>query len=759
MIDALADRVAATISTLLRLAGAGLISLVVVPPVAVAVAAATLMYGPVPAGELPDERPQVVAMPSTVLDRNGTEIGVFRGFDRTVEIAPSDVPEVIKQAVVAIEDQRFWVHDGVDLEGIGRAVRTNLELGELAQGGSTITQQYVKNVYLSRERTLERKVEEALLALELERRMTKDEILFGYLTTSYFGEGAYGIGAAAEGYFGKPVSALDASEAATLAGLLQAPTRLSPRNDVAAADERRQVVLQAMYDQGHLSAEELQRESARRLWLPEDGDHPGGTVTALAPRPPKGASDHPFFVDYVEAELLELLGPDLVYQGGLTIETSIDPELQAHAEAAVAARLENTEYPIEMSLVSVEPETGHVMAMVGGRDYEASQVNLATGGITGFQPGSSFKPFVLAAAFEMGLGPSTRYPAPARWTAPNCSGQCTISNYDGAGRGNPTLREAMWASVNTVFAQLVLDVTIEDTVDIARRLGLERLDPDRAYGASLALGAAETSPLEMASAFGTFANRGGRVAPTGILRVIDADGNVLIDNRHRVGEQVVEPVVADNVTDILVGVIERGTGRRARLDRPAAGKTGTAQEYRAAWFVGYTPQLSTAVWMGHADGLKPLRGVNGVGSVTGGSHPAVAWQEFMAKALDGTEVRPFPEPDPIATQARTAAEVRDIRPREETVAGRQQSPEVLEPNCGGEACERPGEPLVPSVPRPDVPATPSSPPATSQPAPTSPVPTTAPTTTPAPTSPTSGQPATSAPTTPTSPQTSATPSE
>ncbi len=699
----------------MRLSGAVLVAALVVPPVTAAVAVGTLIYGPVPAGDLPDERPQVSAEPSIVLDADGRQIAVFRRFDRTVDVKPDEVPEAVRQAVVAIEDQRFWTHDGIDFEGIGRAARTNLEMGEVAQGGSTITQQYVKNVYLSHEQTIERKVEEALLAIEVEKRMTKEEILFGYLSTSYFGEGAYGIGAAAQVYFDKSVAELDVSEAAFLAGLVQAPTRLSPRNDLEGAERRRRMVLQAMFDQGYMTDDDFAREAARRLWFAESDDQPTGPVTLLAPRPPKGATYHPYFVDWVQADLVERFGPDLVYQGGLTIETTIDPERQAEAERAVAARLENTEYPVEMALVSLEPGTGHVVAMVGGRDYAFSQVNLATGGSTGFQPGSSFKPFVLATAFTKGIGPTTVYPAPGQWRVPGCNGDCTISNYDSTGHGRITLREAMRASVNTVFAQLVLDVTVEDTVALARQLGLERLDPNRDYGASLALGAAETSPLEMASAYGTFANRGVRLPPTGILRVIDRDGNVLLDNGHPSGTPVLDPVVADNVTSVLVDVVEHGTGQAARLDRPVAGKTGTAQSYRAAWFVGYTPTLSTAIWMGHADGQRSLRGINGVGVVTGGTHPAMAWHQYMAAAVEGTDVVEFPEPAEIVPLPKTAAEVAERdetgdgsetrREQKLTEVGQRQEPAVLETNCGGRSCQRQKVADVPSLPVPQPAAT------------------------------------------------------
>ncbi len=701
----------------LRLLVAVVIALIIVPPVAAGVAVATLLEAPLPVGELPDQRPQIRAEPTSVYDANGTQIALFRSFDRTIEVTPDQIPDVLKEAVVAIEDKRFWEHDGVDYEGIARAARVNLEVGGVAQGGSTLTQQYVKNVYLSSEQTLERKVEEALLATELEKTMSKEEILFGYLTTSYFGSGAYGIGAAAKIYFDKDVSQLDISEAATLAGVVKAPTSLSPYVDREAANERRVLVLQAMLDQGYIGEADYEREAARRLWSVTDPDLPNGPVTTLIPRQSKGAFAHHYFVDHVEAELVDLLGPDLVYNGGLTVETTIDPSLQQMAQEAVAQRLGNTEYPVEMALASVEPDTGHIVAMVGGRDYQFSQVNLATGGSTGFQPGSSFKPIVMAEAFSLGLHPESRYPAPARWEVPGCGGgDCAVSNYDHRGYGNITLREAMRASVNTVFAQLVVDVRIDETVELARNLGLERIDPERNYGASLALGAAESSPLEMASAYSTFANRGVRNAPTGIQRVIDADGNVLIDNRAPTGDRVLDEAVADNVTDVLVDVIESGTGKAAQIGRPAAGKTGTAQAYRAAWFVGYTPGLATAVWMGHADRSASLRNINGVGAVTGGSHPAIAWGDFMAAAHQGTAVHEFPDPAPIVPIADTAKEIiTSQRVKQSTEVGTRRTPRQLSTGCGDGPCYQTDTAPV-TVPAAQVPTTEPPPPQSSLPA-------------------------------------------
>ncbi len=705
------------LSRAFRIVAALLLSALFVPPVAAGVAGLTLLRAPLP-GELPARRPNLTAVPSTVLDRDGQEIGVFRGFDRSVEFDRSDLPQHLIDAVVSIEDRRFFEHKGVDFEGIARAARTNAEVGEIAQGGSTITQQYIKNVYLSGERTFERKFREALLATELETNLSKDEILFRYLESSYFGSGAYGVGAAAEVYFGKPVSEINISEAATLAGVIQAPTRLSPRVDLEAAEDRRQLVLEAMLDEGYISIEEFDRQAARQLWLASSERAPrGSTVTVVVPPPPKGATDHPFFVDWVEQQLLDELGPDALYREGLTIETSIDTELQEAAERAVSARLVNTEYPVDMSLVSLNPRTGEVLAMVGGRDYESSKVNLAIGGSTGFQPGSSFKPIVLATAFEKGIGPETIYPAPATWSVPGCSGsQCTISNYDNANLGDISLREATHKSVNTVFAELVTDVSITDTISMANNLGISRLDPDGVYGASIALGAGETSPLEMASVYGTFANSGFRVEPMSILRVLDADGNVIIDNRASIGRRALSAPAADNISDILLGVVSEGTGRRAAVPNHAiAGKTGTSQAHRAAWFVGYTPTVSTAVWMGHSDGLASLYNINGVGRVTGGSHPAIAFSDYMRVALAGTEPQAFPVPAEIIA-VETAEEVVVVR-QEETVAGPRSSPEVLAADCNG-PCSRNDVPRPALTPPQATTTTTTAPPTTGGTAPT-----------------------------------------
>jgi penicillin-binding protein 1A len=670
-----------------------LIAGVITPVAATSVAVATLLFGQLP-GNLPEKKPSLVSLPSYVTDSAGNPIGVFREFDLTIPIQPADVPQVLKDAVVAAEDRRFWQHKGVDAWGLARAAWTNYSEGETVQGGSTITQQYVKNAYLTGERTLSRKLREAILATQLERRMSKEEILFDYLNTIYFGSGAYGVGAAAVSYFGKPVSQLNLSESAMLAGLIPAPTDWSPRVDSRAAEGRRQLVLKEMVDQRLITSEDYDKAKALGLWLVIDGPAPA-PATLIQPQPTKGGSAYPHFVDWVEQVLLAKYGPEKVYRGGLNVQTTLDPHLQDLAQQAVANRLQRTSAPVDMALVSVEPATGLVKAMVGGRDYNSSQVNLATGGTLGFQPGSSFKPFTLATAFEQGIGPETVYNAPTSLKLPNCDGNdCYIHNVEGEGGGRMTLRNATTHSVNTVFAQLVMDVGVQKTAEMANRLGVTAIKPGNDYGVSLTLGAYEVSPLDMASAYATFANQGVRQEATPILKVFDRDGHLLEDNSRRPGVRAISANVAANVTDLLTGVVKSGTGTAARLDRPTAGKTGTAEEFKAAWFVGYTPQLSTAVWMGMSDGQRPLVGIAGVGSVYGGTIPAGAWADFMKPATKDLPVVQFPAPQKLQAEPPpqlkpgsgfgNSAHPTTTAPPDTTVRAADQQPVTDTPSdCGG----------------------------------------------------------------------------
>ena len=553
---------------------------------------------------------------------------------------------MVKDAVVAIEDRRFWEHRGVDPEGLVRAALANWREGEVVQGGSTITQQYVKNTYTTGERDIARKLREALIATRLERELTKDEILFRYLNTTYFGDGAYGIGAAAESYFGKPVSELTLSEAALLAGAIASPARYGPRVNAEVADGRRLTVLRAMLEQDLITRGQFRGARRQHIWF-----------APLGPPPVRPPSCRPS----PRAGRRRIRTSSTTSGGSWSSATPTGSSTGAGSASRPRSTLGSrpwprprwprrstgTSAPLEMSLVSVDPATGHVRALVGGRDFDLSQVNLALGGSAGMQPGSSFKTFVLATALEHGIDPETLLEAPASAEFPGCDPTCTINNSDFEDHGQMTLRAATAASVNTVFAGLIDQLGPTEVAEMAQRLGVSAIDPARPYGISLALGAYEVSPLDMAAGYATLANRGVRQEVTPILRVLDRRGNVLEDHTAPEGEAVLNPVIADTVSDVLQGVIQGGTGESADIGRPAAGKTGTAQEYRAAWFAGYTPQLSTAVWMGYSDVPRPLLGIKGLGSVTGGSFPAQTWQRFMAQALDGVPVVDFVPPGPL----------------------------------------------------------------------------------------------------------------
>ncbi len=620
---------------------------VLVPIASGGVALGTLLFVRLP-GSLPERKPVFQAIPSTVYDGAGNKLAVFSDFDLTVAMTAQDVPEVLKQATVAAEDQRFYEHQGVDPKGVARAAWISYQGGEILQGGSTITQQYIKNAYLNFDVNLSRKLREALLATQLERQMTKDEILFNYLNTIYFGSGAYGAAAGAQGYFGKPVSQLNLSESAMLAGIIPSPTAWSPRVSLANAEARRRLVLDTMTETGSITVDEAEAAKAQTLWMATDGPAPG-PATIVVPVQEKGAFSNPYFVDWIEQELLGRYGAEVLYRGGLRIDTSLDPTLQQLAQAAVSARLDTTDPSVEMAMTVIEPRTGLVKAMVGGRDYAQSQVNLATGGSLGMQPGSAFKAFTLAAAFERGFTPQSVVAAPALFKVPNCDGEgCSIKNSEGSGYGSANLRLATSSSINTAFAELTTQIGVPAVAEMAHRLGVSAITPNIDYGLSLTLGAYEVSPLDMASAYSSFANLGIHQEPTGVVKVTDKTGRVLEDNSSRPGTRVLSPAVATNVSDVLRGVITSGTGRNANIARPAAGKTGTTDAYHDAWFVGYTPQLSTAVWMGHRDEVRDL------GGVTGGSHPALAWSAFMRPALASQPVVEFPPPGQLVAPADVA---------------------------------------------------------------------------------------------------------
>jgi penicillin-binding protein 1A len=619
------------------------VTAVVVPVTTAGTVLASFLFLPLPAS-LPEPRASVDSKVSRVFDASGAEIAQFRKFEITKPVKESDIPDVLKKAVLAGEDRRYYEHGGVDLRGTLRALWADLRHGGTVQGGSTITQQYVKNTYVGSERSISRKVREAVLASQLDRTYSKDEILFKYLDQVYLGEGAYGVGAAAQTYFHKAVNDLTLSEAATLAGLIPAPSFYEPRGNPDGAENKRKLILQHMLEAGFITDAEYQAALPFRVYYGVPVA-PGTPITNVFPRDRQRWGD-PFFVDYVRSYIEARYGEDALYNKGLQIYTTIDPEMQQAAEQEIAKTLDGTSRPLEMALVSVEPGSGFVKAMVGGRDFYAqdpkAQVNLALGG---FQPGSTFKPFVLAEALEQGVSPDKTY-----------SGRDSIDvngyivhNFGAESYGQLTLREATKKSVNSVYVQLMRDVGVEPTMDLARRLGDARaVFKPGVNNLAVALGVVDASPLDMASAYGVWANRGLRASPTPIVRILDADNHVIEDNSKPKTTRVMREELADTMNEILQGPLgPGGTAGGKGIGRPAAGKTGTTNDNWNAWFVGYTPQLSTAVWMGHNDGNHPLSNVKGVRGVTGGTWPARTWQAYMKRALDGAPVVQFNQPAPI----------------------------------------------------------------------------------------------------------------
>ncbi|MDR7556630.1 MAG: penicillin-binding protein 1A [Armatimonadota bacterium] len=534
---------------------------------------------------------------------------LYRENRRIVPLAA--IPLTLQQAVIAIEDERFYAHRGVDPRGIARAVWRNLREGQVVEGGSTITQQLARNLFLSQERAFSRKVAEMLLAVEIERRLTKDEILERYLNLVYFGQGAYGVEMAAQVYFGKSARDLTLAEAALLAGLIRAPSVYSPYRNLALARARQALVLQRMVQLGYITPAQAAAARAAPIQLAPASN--AGLVGIRAP----------YFVSFILTRLLETYGEDLVYKGGLQVYTTLDPRLQALAEQAVRRGLEAAARrrlnATQAALVALDPRTGAIRAMIGGADFARSQFNRAWQARR--QPGSAFKVFVYTTAIARGI-PPTRIleDAPVTYRIPGAP-PWTPKNYDGKFSGPVTLRRALEQSINVPAARMIAELGPAAVVETARKMGIEsRLEPVL----SLALGSADVTPLEMSAAFAALANGGLRVHPLAILKVTDARGKVLEEHRPR-RELALEPDVAYVMTDLLKGVIERGTGRAAAIGRPAAGKTGTTDDYRNAWFVGYTPYLSTAVWVGNDDNT-PMR------RVVGGGLPAEIWAAFMKPA-------------------------------------------------------------------------------------------------------------------------------
>lgn len=564
---------------------------------------------------------------SVVYASDGSVLAEWHAEEDRALVTYDELPRHLIDAVVAIEDERYWAHAGVDLQALARALIADLEAGSIAQGGSTITQQYLKNVVLTPEVTLDRKLTEAALALRLEEGLSKEDILERYLNTVYFGDGAYGVGTAATHYFGKAAANLTVGESALLAGLIQSPGSTDPYRNPEAALARRRVVLERMVRLGWISQSDAETADQEAL--------------VLQPRRPGDVARFPYFTEEVKRGLLDdpALGEtatdryNALFRGGLRIYTTIDPLVQQSAELAVASVI-GEEAPYA-ALAAVDPRTGHVLGLVGGRDFyqkedPVARFNLATQGAR--QPGSSFKPFVLAAALEGGLSLDNVFEGGSSITVQTDSGPWTVDNYNNANFPALTLLEGTVFSVNVVYAQVVDLIGPAAVVDLARAAGIgSDLQPFH----SIALGAQEVSPLDMASAYGTFAAEGIHVDPI-LVTAIDTHDGVNIYEAVPVVTEALSREVAQTLTGALTEVVKRGTGQQAKIGRPIAGKTGTSQDHHDAWFVGYTPELAAAVWVGFPEGQITMEPPTTPYTITGGSWPAQIWSRFASGALSGT---------------------------------------------------------------------------------------------------------------------------
>ena len=625
-------------------------------PLALGLVLATLAASACNLPDLKQEQAEAPALPQTsfVFAADGSLITPLHAEQNRVIVPLSKIPENVRNAVVAIEDKRYYDHMGIDVKALLRAAYVDATTGRIVEGGSTITQQYVKNAYTGDEQTLSRKFREAVLAYQLEQTLSKDEILARYLNTVYFGNGAYGIQAAAETYFARPASELTLAQAALLAGLIAAPADYDPVVRPNLATNRRNQVLTQMRDLGMIEPGAFASAVQRPVNL-----HIQQRSTERYPAP--------YFVDYFKQWFLSnpRFGKtvqdryDLLFKGGLRIQTTIVPRLQEQAEQAVHSILLYRSDPYAAMTV-IDPRTGYIKAMVGGRNYwdpndRFAKVNLAAGGSTGRQAGSAFKPFTLVAALEHGISPS-QYFNGSSVAVPLSDGTVwTPGNAEGSSYGYISLESATINSVNVAYVNIEKAVGDGDiylgaqrVVDTAKRMGIrcctQTTSPKNQLVPvpSAVIGTNEVNTLEMASAYGTLADGGAHVAPTPVVTITTPDGKVLFQARAN-PKQVVNPAIVTVADGILQKVVLYGTGAAANIGRPQIGKTGTAQNYSDAWFVGAVPQLVAAVWVGFPQGQVSMRfPATRISPVYGGTWPAQIWRAFMVNATHNLPVKPFP---------------------------------------------------------------------------------------------------------------------
>ena len=550
--------------------------------------------------------------------------------ERRIPVALTEVPDHLVNAIVAVEDSRFYQHFGLDMKGILRALWRDLLSMRVVEGGSTLTQQLSKVLFLTPEKTLIRKVREAILAINIERRYSKDEILSLYLNQIYLGEGAYGVEAAARTYFGKHASELTLPECALIAALPRSPSRYSPLTHPELAVRRMNIVLRRLLSEGYIS----------------QGEHDEALLTGFSVSPAPSPEDPaPWFTEVIKGELEEKIGANLLYRGGITIESTLNLELQKHANRAVAEGLSQydsrqppkSDAPLAQgAFLAIDPGSGEVKAMVGGRDFELSPYNRAVQARR--QPGSAFKPILYAAALASGLPPTRIVNDEPFEVEQRGSPPYIPVNYSGKYSGPVTMRTALERSYNAASVDLLLQLGYQPVLDMASRLGIQ--SEMKPYP-TLALGVFDVSLQEMVAAYGAFANRGILVRPTVIRRVLDRQGQVIYEPSLELSDAL-SPQSAYLITSLLEGVVLRGTGRRANsLSRPLAGKTGTTNSYKDAWFVGFSPDLAAGAWVGYDTPAT-------LGYGEAGSRAALPiWMRFMEKAYDGVPPEEFSIPEDV----------------------------------------------------------------------------------------------------------------
>jgi len=577
------------------------------------------------ASEIPslDPAAQHSDVDTVVYAANGrTVLAVLRGNESRVLVDTQDIAPIMRQAIVSVEDQRFFEHNGVDVRGIARALWQDVRNQGIVEGGSTITQQFVKNAYIRNEQTIARKVREAALAWQLEQRWSKDRILTAYLNTIYFGHGAYGIQQAARTYFKKSAKELTLPEAALLAGIPSDPTLYDPTTRPEQARARRAYVLQQMFEQGKIAQAQLRNAAEAPLPTAEDVHLPGTQGPAQ------------YFLNYVKDELVRKYGAGRVFGGGLSVTTTLDPALQLKARAAIEKVLPNASGPAA-ALVAIDRKTGAVKAMFGGRNFRKSEFNLAAQSRR--QSGSAFKPIVLATAMREGISPATELESkPVEIDAGDRIWR--VTNYDHTYLGSVSLSRAMVSSDNTVYARLTDLVGPKAIVRTAHALGIQ--SPLDAYF-SIGLGSLAVNPLEMARAYETIANDGRRVDGSEfgnrprVVEKVDRIRSGHVEENAPIPTQVLDQGQAELLTQILQQVVQSGTGTRAAIPgRLVAGKTGTTDDYGDAWFVGFTPDLVVAVWVGYPDTLRPMLTEYHGEPVAGGTFPAEIWHAFVQTTRD-----------------------------------------------------------------------------------------------------------------------------